>query len=205
MRMHADARVLLFSHAALFSVTQGHRVNLQRACAAGAIEALAAAMDLARAHETTDGQMSKYDCMLRTMNGLLGDDDGAAALRAVRAGVLDIMVREGTQHCHATVLPEHARVLSLLQAAAQLHDAAVCDHDGCKRCAAARDAGRMCALAGCGARKRADGSGKRLLRCGGCSVAAYCGPAHQRADYARHKNECAALGAAAGGAAGSAA
>jgi hypothetical protein len=55
-------------------------------------------------------------------------------------------------------------------------------HDGCKRCAAKRDAGRMCALAGCGARKRADGSGKSLLRCGACRTAVYCGLAHQRAD-----------------------
>jgi hypothetical protein len=100
------------------------------------------------------------------------------------------------------VLPLHAGVVSILQAAAQRHDAAVCAHGGCKHCAAARDAGRICALAGCCARKRADDSGKRLLRCGACSVAAYCGQAHQRADYARHKTVCAALGAAnAGGSA----
>jgi hypothetical protein len=110
--------------------------------------------------------------------------------------MLEIVAREGTQRLDPAVLLEHAHVLSTLQASAQRHDAAACAHDGCKRCAAARDAGRICALAGCCARKRADDSGKRLLRCGACAVAAYCGPAHQRADYARHKTVCAALGAA---------
>jgi hypothetical protein len=103
------------------------------------------------------------------------------------------------------VLEAHTRLLSSLEAAAQRHDAGVCAHERCKRCAAARDAGRMCALAGCGALKRADGSGKRLLRCGACAVAAYCGPAHQREHWERHKTECATLAAAAGAAAGSAA
>jgi hypothetical protein len=132
---------------------------------------------------------------VRALIALLdGSDD--AARRAIHVGVLDIMAREGTRRIDPDVLPDHDRLLSALQAAAQLHDAAACAHDGCKRCAAARDAGRICALAGCCARKRADGSGKRLLRCGACAVAAYCGQAHQRADYARHKDECAALGEA---------
>jgi hypothetical protein len=50
----------------------------------------------------------------------------------------------------------------------------------------------MCARPGCGLRKRADGSGKTLLRCGRCRVRAYCGVAHQRDDWARHKGECGA-------------
>jgi hypothetical protein len=54
----------------------------------------------------------------------------------------------------------------------------------------------MCALPGCCARKRDDNSTKKLLRCGSCRAACYCAPAHQRADWGRHKEECAALRAA---------
>jgi hypothetical protein len=187
---------------ALCSVVQGHHGNGKRACDAGVFSTLVAIMGSGCAHDGTATELSAYDCVVRSLEALLyGNDD--AALHAIHAGVLDIMAREGTQRIHPSALAAHAYVLPLLQGAAERHDAGACAHDGCQRCAAARDRGRMCALAGCGARKRADGSGKRLHRCGACAVAAYCGPAHQRADYARHKTECGALGAAAGGAAGS--
>jgi hypothetical protein len=184
-------------------MSRGHRGNAARACAcaAGVIEALAAVMSASCVHEGTEKELlGEFYFAIATLDVLLlyGNED--AARQAVHAGVLDIMVREGTQRCETSVLAAHARVLSLLEAAAQLHDAAVCAHDGCKRCAAARDCGRMCASAGCGSRKRADGSGKRLLRCGACAVAAYCGPAHQREHWERHKTECAALAATAGAA-----
>jgi hypothetical protein len=78
-----------------------------------------------------------------------------------------------------------------LQAAAQRHDVADCPHADCKRCAAARACGAMCALAGCCERKRA--SGKNLQRCGRCRTAAYCGAEHQADDWARHKPECSVL------------
>jgi hypothetical protein len=198
MRMPAfDAELPKVCGTALIRLACYHAGNLQRACTAGAMELLAAAMSSSCAHEGTEVNLSLYDCTVIALEALLtsaGNDD--AAQHAVRAGVLDIMAREGEQRRDPSVLAAHARLLSLLEAAAQRHDAAACAHDGCKRCAAARERGRICALAGCGARKRADGSGKRLLRCGACAVAAYCGAAHQRADYARHKAECAALGAA---------
>jgi hypothetical protein len=206
MRMPAaDAHLQRLCCLTLLSVVEGHRGNADRACGAGVMEALAAIMDASCALVGADTAVSEYDAALSVLSALLGGNNDEAARGALHAGVLDIMARDGTRPCRPSLLPRHAYVLSLLQAPAQRHDAAACAHDSCRRCAAARDAGRMCALAGCGARKRADDSGKRLLRCGACSVAAYCGPAHQRADYARHKTECAALGAAAGGAAGSAA
>jgi hypothetical protein len=46
----------------------------------------------------------------------------------------------------------------------------------------------MCALAGCGARKRE--GGKRLRFCITCRTARYCSEAHQLEDWQRHKPEC---------------
>jgi hypothetical protein len=196
----ADATLLQFSHAALRAVVRAHRGNAERACAAGAMDALAAAMSSSDAHEDVSvgavqmQHYSVYAAGLTALDALLQTDEDAAR-RAILAG-LHTVVRDGAQLADPYVLPDHDRVLSLLQAAAQRHDAAACAHDGCRRCSAERDAGRMCALAGCAARKRADDSGKRLLRCGACRTAAYCGPAHQREHWERHKTECAALGAA---------
>jgi hypothetical protein len=193
----ADARLLAFACEALLRAVQGHRGNAQRSAAAGDAETFAVVMVASCAQEVTVTTFSAYDSATRALDALLdGNED--AARRAIHAGVLDIMARQGgpTQRSRQTVVAVHDRVLSLLQAAAQRHDAAVCVHDGCKRCAAARDAGRVCALPGCGARKRGDGSGKTLLRCGACRRAAFCGAAHQREDWERHKTECAALRAA---------
>jgi hypothetical protein len=190
----ADSALHRISCGALFRVVKGHRGNV----APGVIEALAAAMGSSWLHENSDARFSLYHFSVRILDALLDGGNDDAALRIIHAGLLDIVAREGARGDDAVVLTAHGRLLAMLQTAAQRHDAAMCAHDGCKRCAAARDAGRMCALAGCCARKRADDSGKRLLRCGACRLAAYCGPAHQRADYARHKTECAALSAAAG-------
>jgi hypothetical protein len=159
------------------------------------MEALAAAMSASYAHNDTERLFSVYNYAIRILDALLdGSDD--AARRAIHAGVLGIMTHEGAHHIDPELLRHHGRVLSLLEAAAQRHDASACAHDGCKRCAAARECGRMCALPGCGARKRGDGSGKGLLRCGACRRVAFCGAAHQREDWERHKTECAALRAA---------
>jgi hypothetical protein len=46
----------------------------------------------------------------------------------------------------------------------------------------------MCALAGCGTRRRE--GGKRLRRCITCRMARYCSEAHQLDDWQRHKPEC---------------
>jgi hypothetical protein len=106
---------------------------------------------------------------------------------------------------------ERARLRALppLHAAAAAHDAAPApcalrggegegEEAECMRCAELRAAGERCAAPRCGARARAraDGSAKRLLRCGACRCAAYCGPAHQRQDWERHKGECRAAAAA---------
>jgi hypothetical protein len=48
----------------------------------------------------------------------------------------------------------------------------------------------MCALPGCGARTRNGSANKKLLRCGTCRAACYCGAAHQREDWGRHKGAC---------------
>jgi hypothetical protein len=195
---------LRISCTALFHVVRGHRGNVERACAAGVMDALSAAMGASFAHERPGAVTSVFDYVLFVLHALLeGEGSDDAARRAVHAGVLDIMVREGTQHCHPSVLAAHARLLASLELVAQRHDADDCALDGCKRCTSARDAGRMCARPGCGARGR-DGGAKKLLRCGTCRAACYCGPAHQREDWARHKDACAAaaLGAASEEAAG---
>ena len=56
------------------------------------------------------------------------------------------------------------------------------DHGGARPCRA------VPALA-----QREGGDGKKLLRCAGCRAFAYCGPAHQRDDWPRHKAECGVL------------
>jgi hypothetical protein len=94
------------------------------------------------------------------------------------------------------------RLIRLLQPAAQQHDARPCTHAGCKRCAAARARGAMCALAGCGIRTRE--GGKRLQRCITCRTARYCSKAHQLDDWQRHKPECFALRDRQAGASGAA-
>jgi hypothetical protein len=191
----ADAPLQRASCGALLTVVLGHRGNSTRACASGIMDALAVITSTSYAHQATATEYCVYDCAVRLLDALLQCDDDAAQ-RAVHAGVLDILAREGTRRSHQTVRSVHASVVQMLQAAALRHDSTICTHDGCKRCAAARDAGRMCALPGCCARRR-DGDGcKKLLRCGSCRAACYCAPAHQRADWGRHKEECATLRAA---------
>jgi hypothetical protein len=113
--------------------------------------------------------------------------------RAVCAGVADA----ASPHALLTAVPviqrAAVRALKLLQAAVDQHDRspAACAYDSCVRCAGLRASGAICALPGCGARTRADNSGKKLLRCGGCRAAVFCGAAHQREDWAgRHEAEC---------------
>jgi hypothetical protein len=119
---------------ALLALVLGHPGNGARACAAGVMPALAAAMSTRHAHEGTDTVFSAYICAVGALAALLesGDADarGDAARRAVQAGVLDIMARQAAAAGSSFAEhPRHAHVLSLLQAAAARHDAAVCTHD----------------------------------------------------------------------------
>jgi hypothetical protein len=186
-----NASVQEFGCGALLTMIHGHRGNAERACAAGAMEALADVISASSAVEHIDA----FRNSVAALDGLLdGNED--AARQAINAGMMDVMAHAVTPRLGPTVREMHTRIARLLQAAAQRHDAAACTHAGCKRCAGARNDGRMCALPGCGARKRGDGSGKGLLRCGACRRVAFCGAAHQREAWVSHKTECAALCAA---------
>jgi hypothetical protein len=171
---------------AVLRLVKWHELNTHAAVAAGAIEASVAHLCTL---DAAPGSF-KWACVLLPYLAI-GNDHEA---RAVLAGVLDAMERrvEGTGSAHERDLEaSRVQLVQRLQPAAQRHDAAPCAVAGCKRCAAARASGTMCALAGCGSRRR-DGGAKSLLRCGTCRAACYCGPAHQREDWGRHKGECGA-------------
>jgi hypothetical protein len=194
-----DAMAQFEGSRALVSLVFRSAASGDDAVDAGAIEAVLRWMD------SDDAEVDmKYEYACVALEPLLqeGRDAAAHVARAVRAGALETL-RQRRQPCTSAKFGEVglARVLALLTDAAALHDRAACAHAGCKRCAANRAAGVVCALPGCGARRReADGDGgakKRLLRCGACQTVAYCGAGHQRDDWARHKAECAALRAAA--------
>jgi hypothetical protein len=157
-----------------------HPMNQHKAVAAGAIELL-----VAHACAPAGADATNFDVAWCTLlRALVGTGHEA---RAITAGALEALEE---QHAEEP-LTERIRLLLLrdLQPAAQRHDAAPCAVAGCKRCAAARACGTMCALAGCGARGR-DGGAKKLLRCGTCRAACYCSAAHQREDWGRHKGQC---------------
>jgi hypothetical protein len=123
----------------------------------------------------------------------LADAGEAPALAAVRAGALELWPAPRTPRAELM----RQRLHACLHAAAHTHDndAAQCGDAECRRCAELRARGELCALPGCGARSR-DGGAKRLLRCGTCRAACYCGAAHQREDWRRHRGGCAAAAAA---------
>jgi hypothetical protein len=157
-----------------------HTIHTHKAVAAGTIELLVAHMS---APETVP-LVFEWACslMARLVSGT-----GCEA-RAVLAGALEALEAQHVES--AFVEGNRLRLIRGFQPAAQRHDAAPCAVAGCKRCAAARDCGAMCALPGCGARGRPDG--KKLLRCGTCRAACYCSAAHQREDWGRHKGQCGA-------------
>jgi hypothetical protein len=140
----------------------------------------------------TELRVEAYETCCGSLQQLLANSDERASA-AVRAGVLAALA--APSWC-STPLTEivRTRILPGLQAAAQRHDASACTHADCKLCAERAPGGKACSLPGCGLRKRADDSGKALKICSRCRAAVYCGPAHQRADWARHKAECATLG-----------
>jgi hypothetical protein len=156
---------------------------------AGVLEALAAT--LATPFRGDKGRLQVLDSCCYALKTLLPGHEA----RAVCAGVADALSMHVTPTAGPTVQPVAVATLQLLQAAVDAHDGstAACAHDGCVRCANLRASGAMCAQPGCGARVRADDSGKKRLRCGGCRAAVYCGAAHQSEDWTRHRRECRAL------------
>ncbi len=164
---------------AMFVLVQQHPANADAAVAAGAIEAIVTHLC------ALDSVPVVFDWGISLLQHCLAATGGRDA-RAVSAGALEALEARAGKPC---MEPSRLQVIRDLQPAAQRHDAAPCAVAGCKRCTAARNSGVMCALPGCGARTRADGK-KKLLRCGTCRAACYCGPAHQREDWGRHKGAC---------------
>lgn len=168
----------------------------KRAVATGAVEAVLAAMMTLTDADTYNGGCQALDALMRRSD--------TAAQRAVCAvaAIEDMLSPErGLVRSNRTEdAAVCARVRQLLRNAAAHHDLGsnACAVDGCKRCAAARAAGVMCAWPCCGARTRA-GSAKKLLRCGTCRLACYCGANHQRLHWAEHRPACRTAAAAAAG------
>jgi hypothetical protein len=177
--------VVFFTHwtATLSTLLREHPINRHKAVAAGSLELLMAHM-CAPAAGT-----EMFDMCCNVLGHLIsGGADHTA--RAVLAGALEAL--EAQTSPTAAGETDRLGAIRHLQPAAQRHDAEPCAVDGCKRCAAARRSGGMCALPGCGARGRDGAANKKLLRCGTCRAACYCGAAHQREDWRRHKGECGA-------------
>lgn len=173
--------------AALLSIVHGNPEHAHRACAVGAMDAVVASITAAAAGcMAPESRSSMYAAGCGALIALM-QGDAARECLAVSAGALEAVLAGG-----GGLLTEAAKQLVLqLEAAAQRHDTGVCAHTArCKRCAAMRACGAMCALSSCNARKRGDDTGKGLLWCSRCHAAAYCGPAHQRNDWERHKTEC---------------
>jgi hypothetical protein len=126
------------------------------------------------------------DSRLQLLRELLVHGGAAAAEAAVRAGALPALQKLGV-HCDVMMSPLHAA------AAAAAAGAAAAALSGS---AAAAAAGDVCALPGCSARTRADGSRKKLQQCAACRGVLYCSPEHQRKNWARHKRACRAAAAA---------
>jgi hypothetical protein len=162
----------------LLLLLRGHPTHKHKAAAVGAIEVLVAHMGASAGAAV----FSLTCCLLYHLLEGTGHD-----ARAVLAGALEAAESQRAETAgHETA---RLQLIRNLQPAAQRHDAEPCAVAGCKRCAAARDSGVMCALPGCGARVR-DGGAKKLLRCGTCRAACYCGATHQREDWRRHKDAC---------------
>jgi hypothetical protein len=162
---------------------------------AGAVEAVVeslrcsvAASARATASSTAAAQNAKAQKHALLLLEQLTQGTEARAARAVRAGALEL-----PPPAAAGMNGEegYAPVRAALQPAARAHDTALgACVAGCLRCGALRAACDICALEGCGARCRMGDTQKKLLRCGACRAAAYCGVAHQHTDWPRHKADC---------------
>jgi hypothetical protein len=176
LRRHAaDAELQRQGCNALAFMVQNSRGCVQRANAAGALDAV-----LASATGPAAATPRVFDAVCFALQHLVLGHEAAAVL----AGALEAL-QQRTEMANEAA---RNRLIRLLQPAVQQHDARPCTHAGCKRCAAARARGKMCALAGCGIRTRE--GGKRLQRCITCRTARYCGEAHQLDDFPRYKPEC---------------
>jgi hypothetical protein len=172
-----------------------HLANVRRAQAAGGVQGVVRAIRGTARFPGEDGEVVLLPCYL-ALDALL-PDGGEAGAAAVRAGALEAVGETARSELLAL---RHGIVAAKLRAAAAQHDGAACAHAaGCARCATLRARGEACALPSCGARGRAEGGGKKLLRCGTCRAECYCSPAHQREDWGRHKPGCRAAGAEAAG------
>jgi hypothetical protein len=118
------------------------------------------------------GDADTVDSRLVLLRALLAHGGAEAAACALRLGALPAMTALGVQ-CNV--------IMPALRAAAAI---------------AAAPVEEVCALPGCGARARADGSRKKLQLCSACRGVSYCTPAHQREDWKRHKRACRAAAAA---------
>jgi hypothetical protein len=159
-------------------------INKHKAVAAGSLERLVPHVCV-----PAGGDVAMFEVAVAVLHQLIVGTGHEA--RAVLAGALEATGAHTASHA-ADVEERRVELVQCLQPAARRHDAAPCAVAGCQRCAAARASGVMCALPGCGARCRDGAANKKLLRCGTCLAACYCGPAHQREDWRRHKGACGA-------------
>jgi hypothetical protein len=169
--------------------------TMAAARAAGGVEAVAAALeslprcDLKHAPVDVSALASRILYALAALvsaPNAAPDEDTAAQDAAVRAGALE-------QAEAVAPAAQNGRLLQrALADAVQRHDAVPCAHAAvCKRCAAARARGEVCALPSCGARRSTAAATKKLSRCARCLTTAYCSAEHQKADWkARHKAQC---------------
>jgi hypothetical protein len=179
LRRHAtDAGLQESGCAALGFIAQNSRGSVQRANAAGALDAVVASAT----GPAAAGPPRVFEAACFALLHLVPGHEAAAVLAAALEALEQRTATDSK--CEAARI----QLIQQLQPAAQQHDARPCTHAGCKRCAAARARGAMCALAGCGIRTRE--GGKRLQRCITCRAARYCSEAHQLNDWQRHKPEC---------------
>jgi hypothetical protein len=169
---------------------------------------LEGALTAAVALGTTSSRAGNCDRMRIAAATLVGvavesanGDFVAAGAAATRAGVLPLIEQGGSladvKPWEMDMEPVRGVLIMRLQAAIEVHDAAVCSAPGaCARCAQLRASCKRCGLPGCGASRRADDAERTMAKCGDCRRLAYCCSAHQTEDWARHKAECRAAAAA---------
>jgi hypothetical protein len=195
--MHAhqsNAELLHVLLRALANLLQGCPTPDRVAClarTAGAVEIIAAeAMRVGDEPDTENLTLASAALFA------LVEPDAGNALAAVACGVLELLPAVAhalsmQEKVACGILPLHV----LLQAAEKLHDSCRCERsERCCRCAAAREAGAMCALPRCGLRVREGGT--KLQRCAGCRHAAFCSEVHQRECWPAHRAACKAASAA---------
>jgi hypothetical protein len=203
MRAHpTNGNILLSGCTMLLGLIKAHAPSLDAAVAAGAIEAATSSLLAASVVCLPACSMLHIPGVRLLLQLVQGSEERCA--RAVRAGALQLRDDAPAENQTQTLAAALRQTLhDTLRDAAEQHDAsdrAACTAAGsCRRCDEWRADGRLCALRGCGARRRADADGddtgrRGLLRCSACRVVAYCSIEHQREDWrAGHKTACASL------------